>query len=228
VEDAVLVLQEREDREQARAAEGGHPQVLRLEGEGQPQPRVGEVASQLAVERAPGLDLGQKLENTGAEDVAPALERGLEAGPEELEAAAVVVEEAPEGRGVLGTEVGHGARHPLHVRGGQQLAAASEHQPVLRIEPHQLDLAVEVLAHGREDLPQDRGVEEEGRAEVEAEALGFQRGGPAAHAGEALEHRYLQSRAGEQDGGSQSSRPGSDDCDAVLHLLLLPSHGAKL
>ena len=52
VPDAVLVFQEAEDGEQARAAERRHPQVFGLEGEGEPHQRVAEMPRQVLVHRA--------------------------------------------------------------------------------------------------------------------------------------------------------------------------------
>ncbi len=56
--------------------------------------------------------------------------------------------------------------------GGVQLAARLEHQVVLRVEPHQLDLALQLAPAGGEDVRQHPRVQEERRPHVEAEAAG--------------------------------------------------------
>ena len=94
VKDAVLVLEEREDREEARAVERRHPQVFRLERHRQPDPRIVEIAAQLAVEREPGPQQGKHLEQLRREQVAPAQERRFQDAPELVHLDAVVVQEA--------------------------------------------------------------------------------------------------------------------------------------
>ena len=52
MEHPVLVLHERQDGEQARALERRHAEILGLEREGEPHPRVREVAGEIAVDAA--------------------------------------------------------------------------------------------------------------------------------------------------------------------------------
>jgi len=92
----------------------------------------------------------------------------------------------------------------------------------VRIEPNQLDLAVEVAAAILEDRAQHAGIEEERRAQVEAEALGLDRRGAAADAVAALEHGHVESGPSEKHGRGQPAGPGADDHDlarivAVFH-----------
>ena len=94
--DAVLVLQERQDREQAGAVERRHAQVLRLERHGQPDPRVVEVAAQLAVERQPGPEQRKHLQQLRREQVAPAQEGRFQDAPELVHLDPIVVQEAAE------------------------------------------------------------------------------------------------------------------------------------
>ena len=68
-----------------------------------------------------------------------------------------------------------------------QLAARAEDQVVLRVEADHGDLVVQVAADGGEDRLEDARVEEEGRPEVEAEAVAPERRGPPADVRLALE-----------------------------------------
>ena len=95
------------------------------------------------------------------------------------------------------------------------VAAALEDQPVLRVEPDQLDLVLEPAPHAGEDLGEDAGIEEEGRAEVEAVAVRRrQRAGAAADDLVLLEHRDLRALRRQQHGGGEPARPRADDGDA--------------
>ncbi len=49
VKHAMLVLQKRQDREQARTLEGRHPEIFRLESERQLQPRIFEITREFLV-----------------------------------------------------------------------------------------------------------------------------------------------------------------------------------
>ncbi len=79
---------------------------------------------------------------------------------------------------------------------GQEFSAATEDQPVLRVEAHQLDLITQVTTDGLKDLGEDTRVEKERRPQVEAEAVAADRRGPAAHAGRPFEDRDLEDPTG--------------------------------
>ncbi len=59
VKHAVFVLEEGQDREQARAAERGHAEIFRLERKRKLQPRILEIARQFLVQRFPRFQVGQ-------------------------------------------------------------------------------------------------------------------------------------------------------------------------
>ena len=71
---------------------------------------------------------------------------------EELQLGATVREEARDVLGVVGRDLGDLLGQLRHVGGRAKLAAALEHEVVLRIEPLELDVVLEPLAAGREDL----------------------------------------------------------------------------
>ena len=100
VKDAVLVFEEGQDREQARALERRHAEILRLEREGEPHARVGEVAPQILVDAREGPERRQRRQHGGRHEVERARERLLEHRPEAFELVAVVVEEAADLRGI--------------------------------------------------------------------------------------------------------------------------------
>ena len=80
--DAVLVLQERQDREQAGTAKRRHAEILRLKREGQPDPFVGKEGAEFRVEALPRLEQRHQLDEVGGGEVHPALERLFEEGSE--------------------------------------------------------------------------------------------------------------------------------------------------
>ena len=70
---------------------------------------------------------------------------------------------------------------------------------------------MQVAADEREDAFEDARVEEERRPEVEAEAVGFDRGAAAADARQPLDDVNVEPAAREQQRRRQSARPGPDD-----------------
>ena len=218
MEHAVLVLEEREDREQARAAERRHPEILRLEREGQTNPLVAEEGTEFGVEAAPGLEQRHQLDQVGVREIPPRLERLLEERREAVELLAVRLHKPRERAAVGGREPGHLGLHPADVRGGQQFAPGPEHEPVLRVEPDHLDFLPKVAAAGREDLLQHPRVEEEGGPEVELEPLGRRdRAGPTSGHGQPFQHAHPHAGIGQEHGTGESAWSGSDDVDRPRH-----------
>ena len=80
--DPVLVFEERQDREQARAAERRHPEIFGLEREGEADPRVLEVALQVLVDAAAGMEVGESGDHGrrghGTQGVEGLFQHGLE------------------------------------------------------------------------------------------------------------------------------------------------------
>ena len=116
MEDAVLVFEERKDREQARAAERRHAEVFRLEGEREADARVAEEAAEIGVQRLMRAKHREHLQQAQVDEVLPAEERRLEARLHALELGAILVEEAAEARRVARRDRGDLLLHARDVR----------------------------------------------------------------------------------------------------------------
>jgi len=227
VVDAVLVLEEREDRKQARTAERRHPEIFRLKREGQPDPLVTEKRAQFRVQAPPRLQERHQLEQVGSRQVTPRLERLLQEGREPRKLLPVRLHESREGARVGRREPGHLGLHPGNIGGREQLPARAEHQPILRVESHHLDLLSEIAAAGGEDLFEDPRIEEERRPQVELEALGRgDRAGPAARYGQPFDHPDAGPRVCQEHGTGKPAWPGSDDVDRPRHPQLSAAEAA--
>ena len=175
--DAELVFHEREDGEQARAAERRHAEVFGLEREGEPHPVVAEIGGQVAVHGAVRAHQLERFQHARAHEIHGPVERGLQDRAERGELGPVVRHEAGQGQGILGGEAGHFLGEPGHVAGCLDLAAGLEDQMILRVEPDQVDLAVQIVAAGGEDVGQDAGIQEESGPHVEVEGAHLGRRG---------------------------------------------------
>ncbi len=159
VPDAVLVFEERQDREQARAVERRHAEVLRLERERQPDARVAEVPAQFAVERRP------RPQQSAAASAAASGCRSRQLEERPLQARAELFELVP----VLGRGSGGRSRasaglmlrdlgfHARDVGRAVELPAAAEHDAVLRVEPDHRDFGLQVAADSSKMRSSTRG-----------------------------------------------------------------------
>ena len=68
--------------------------------------------------------------------------------------------------------------HPFHVGSGFDVAPCAEDESVLRIEPNHRRFLMQVAADRGEDRFEDAGVQEEGRPQVESEAVSLEGRGP--------------------------------------------------
>ena len=154
VEDAVLVLEEREDGEEAGAAEGRHAEVLGLKAEAEADALVLEVDLEVAVEGAPGREQRQQLEHLGLGEVAPAFEGRLQEGQELCELVAVVGEELVKALRVLGRDGGDGAAPCCSTLGvASSSPPRAEDEAVLRVEPRHGDFACRGRSRRRRRSP---------------------------------------------------------------------------
>ena len=168
---AGVVLEIREDREQTRATKGRHAQILRLEREGDPYTRILEVPGQVGVQRIPWPQQRQQAHQSRCRHVPPTGECTLEAGPEPFELLTIVGEIAAHVGGVRGRDRSHLALELLDVRRGDQFAAASEDEPVMRVEfPHR-NLGPEIESSLLIDLLEHTRIQEECGACIEAESI---------------------------------------------------------
>ena len=214
---AILVLEECEDGEQTRAPKWRHPEVLRLEREAEANPRVGEEAAQVAVDRAPRPHLGQQLHQRKLGQITPALHRRRQDRLEGLELASIVGQVALEVVGVARAEPCDLLLHPLDVGRGVHLPPRAEDEPILRVESNHLDFPTQIVPRDCEDLFEDPRVEEERGPDVEAEPIRLHGTRSATDAVGAFDDADLRTGAGEKQSGGQTTRAGSDDDDALAH-----------
>ena len=204
---------------------GDIPEIFGLEREGEADPRVLEVALQVLVDAAAGMEMGQGGDHGRGGHGAQGVEGLFQHGLEEFQLHPVVGEELPDVLGVIRGDAGDLRLEALHVTGGTDLARdpvpalrilALEHEVILRIEPLQLDVILETLAACLEDVGEDLWIEEEGRADIEAVAAGrLHRLGPAADRRVLLDHRDVDARSCEEQRRRQSPGAGADDDDAA-------------
>ena len=212
MEHAMLVFEEAQDREQARTLERRHAEILGLEREGEPHPRVLEEAAQLPVDRREGLKLGQRRQHGAGGQGAAGVESLLQHRFEQLQLGAPVREETVHVLRIARCDLGDLAGELLYVWSREQFAVALEDEPILRIQPFQLDMVLQPFAAGREYLIQDLGIEEEGRPDVEAVAVRRGEGlRPTTDDLVALEEHDLDAFSRQQQGRGEASGPGADD-----------------
>ena len=216
--DAMFVLKERKDREQARAAEGRHPQIFRLKREGQPNAFIGEKRAQFRIEALPGLQQRHQLEQIGVDQIPPALKGLLEEGGEAVELLPGGLHEPGERAPVPRGDPRNLCLHPPDVGGGQEFVPCAEDKPVLGIESHHLDFPPQVVAAGGEDLVEHPRVEKERRPQIEPKSLGGGDGaGAAPGEGQPLKHPHADSSGRQKHSAGQTPRTCTDDIDRVGH-----------
>ncbi len=216
VEHAVLVLEEREDREQARALERRHAEVLALEREAEAHARVAEVAREVAVDAAQRPQPAQGSQDRRREQRAGARERHLQDRLEGAQLGPVVGAHRRQPPRVLRAQLRDLRHHPVQIRAGEQAAARLEHEAVHRLQPDQIDLLAERTPTGGEDLLEDARVEEEGRAAIEPEAVDLEVGRAPADPGLTLQHGDLGARPRQQHGDGEAAGPRAHDHNPVL------------
>ena len=216
VPDPMLIFEEAEDGEEAGAAERRHPQVFGLEGEGEPHQRMAEMPAEILVDRGMRPQQRQAFQHLRMEEAEDRLERLLQDRAEDVQLGAVLGDEGAEALGIGRAELGDLGFHPHRVGGGvDALRRTFEEQPIQRVDADQLRLVLQPRADALEDLGDDAGIEEEGRAEVEA--IAFRRhlcAGPAADDLVLLEDGDLGALRGQQHGGGKPAGTGADDSNA--------------
>lgn len=150
--DAILVLKEREDREEAWASERGHPQVFGLEGESDHKARVAEVALELLAERFPRFHVRGSGHQGWANVVLERVKGAFEDRSELRELGSVVVQVLFELSDVRRRQLGDLCIHLIHVVGAVQVSAGTESDSVLRIESLHRNLSVDVVSDRLENF----------------------------------------------------------------------------
>ena len=102
-----------------------------------------------------------------------------------------------------------------------EAAAVFEEAAPLRVEADHGDVVVEVAVGLGEDLAEHGGLDEDGGAHVEAEALLVELGGLAAEPGVLLEDLDLVPAGGEGAGGGEAGEAGADDADVHADACVL-------
>ena len=220
VPDAVLVLDERQDAEEARALERAHAQVLALEAEREPHERVAEVLAQVRVQRLPRLDARCDLDAVERQQVVEPTHGRLEDRRHRRELAAVVVEEAAEGDAVTGAACLELRDHAGHVLRGVDLhgrsARLAVEQPVHRVEAGELGVIVQGVTGGPDDLLEHVRHHEERGAAVPVEPVLAQAARAPTDTVMGLVDGHLEAAGRQQQRGSQSSRACPDDGDGTF------------
>ena len=146
--------------------------------------------------------------------MADLVERLLEHGLEQLELGAAMLEEAADLLRVVGRDAGDLLGQLVDIGRCADRAIVLENQAILRIEPLQLDVILEALTTGREDLGEDFRVEEERRADVEAVALRrLDRSRAPSDNVVTFVDRDLDAVGGQKQGDRQAPRSSTDDGD---------------
>ena len=96
MEHAVFVFEERENREQARAAERRHAEIFRLKGKRQADARVAKKASEISVDRLMRAQHRKHFQQPHIDQVLPAEERCFKTRLHAPELGAIFVEETAE------------------------------------------------------------------------------------------------------------------------------------
>ena len=215
---AILVLDERQNREEARALERTHAQILRLKAHRESRLIALEVAREVGMDRLPGTQDGRGLEGVEIHEISEASDRATQDGLHERELSAVVGDEAMEGGAIAGLNAIELRGHFLQVASrvdprGRAAVFVADQEAVHGVETLHLDEIAGGHADGAEDLLEHIGHHEEGRTAVEGEGAGLEAAGAATDDGLRLKNRDIEARGRKQHRGGQSSRTGADDGD---------------
>ena len=102
MEDAVLVLEERENGKQRGAAKRAHAQVFGLKTEAEADPFVGEVGAEIAIKRGPRLEQREQLQHVRRDEIGPAFKARLKKRQKAGELFAVAGKEPTKRQGIVG------------------------------------------------------------------------------------------------------------------------------
>jgi hypothetical protein len=233
VMDAARVLDEGDDAEGRRTAPGRHAEIFRLEREGDLQRVDVEVAAEVAEEAFVGIEVGQRLEKAGRAIGGEAAVGHLQARGDPVELARLGLEEAQVARPVAREEALDLLAHPLAVGRRRKLGAVGEQQPIEGIEPPDVEVVVHAPAGEREDVLEQVAHHQEGRPDVEGEAVETERAVAATDVRVLLEDLDLVALAREDHAGREPPRAGTNDdhspsrhdCLPELHRGSLPGAG---
>ena len=213
---AVLVLDDRKDREQARALERTHAEVLRLEAHREARFVALEVPRELRVHRLPRPQDGRDLERVEVHEIREPADRASQDRLHQRELLAVVRDEAEERVAVARLDRVQARGHLLEVAGrvdlrGLRAAFIPDEQPVHRVEPLHLDEVARRHADRPEDFLEHIRHHEEGRAAVERVGAGLEAAGAAADDRLRFVDRDIEARAREQHGDREAARTRAND-----------------
>ena len=213
---AVLVLDERQDREQARALERAHAEVLRLETHRETRFVALEVAGELRVHRLPRPQHRRDLERVEVHEIREPADRASQDRLHERELLAVVCDEAEERIAVAWLNRVQAGGHLLKVAGrvdlrGLGAALIADEKPVHRIEPLHLDEVARRHADRPEDLLEHIRHHEEGRAAVEGVGAGLEAAGAASDNRLRLEDGDIDARSREEHGHGEAAGTSAND-----------------
>ena len=217
MEHAVFVLKKAENAEQARAAEGRHAEVFRLETERQAHALVLEETLEVGVHRLMRAEHREHFQEAGVNQILPAEKGRLEARLHGGELAPVLVEEAAEAGRVSGGESGDLLLHLDDVWRAIELSTGTELNAILRVEPDHLDFVAQARARRSKDFLEHARVEEERRPEVEFVPVRLDARRAPADDGEALDDFNFHASRSQKYGGGESARAGAYDDGFFRH-----------
>ena len=225
VENAVLVFEEGEHREQAGAVERRHAEVLRLEGHRQHESVIVEELHEVLGHRPLGSqDTGHTHGSLG-EQVARAVPRLLEAGFGLLKFQSVVGHVAAESIGVVVSgEFSDALGHLVEVARAVELAALPENEAVVQVQFVEVEFLVSVKTDRFENVLDHFGIMEKRRAEVKFETVPVEHLVATADRTGAFKHGHVDAGLGKEKCRGKATWTRTDNGHFWLRT---SSHGSR-
>jgi hypothetical protein len=192
-----------------------------LEGKRQAHARIGKIGAQITVERTPGTQQGQKPEHVWSQDITPPQEGGFETRSEARQLGTVVSEETPQRCSIRRGKPGNFLLHTSDVGGSIDLSASSKDQPILRIEPYEVDFLGQVVPCSGINLGEYAWIQKERRTKVKAKPVCCKGRRPPTHARQPFEDFDLYTSLCQQYRGCQPSCTRPDNDHTVRHDIYL-------
>jgi len=99
---------------------------------------------------------------------------------------------------------------PRDVATDVESVAVTKHEPIVRVEPQELDYLVKIAAAHGEHALEDLGVKKKGRTAIETKPVLLECRGTPAWRRLALDHENVRAGLGQQHRARQAARPRAD------------------